>query len=115
MEETNSRWGEYVQQRLDKLSVTAPKAAEAARKFAEKTFLPSTPTPNVVQNNRQSISFTWHKNGLDVEIEIRDNGKGGVWIHRRVVDYSVLEDLPHALPLVQDALRILEGESDAVS
>ena len=97
-----------MERRLDKLSAAAPEGVEAAREFANALFRESTPTPNVLLNDDYSVSFTWHKRGIHMDVEFSDAGGGFVWVYRDDDDTSVLYEFPEGLSTVRETLRFLE-------
>jgi hypothetical protein len=107
-----SRWGAYVNQRLDELErgegdyteLKRPSAVTVAhaRKAAAETFRDTTPSPSVVPTSDGGISFVWHKNGFDVEWYIAE-GEAEFWAHNRATGNIYDEK---CMNLILDALEV---------
>jgi hypothetical protein len=80
-----TRWGQYVNRRLDAIAsgdgaadweeetgdpYPTPERVERARAVANQWFRVTTPTPSVVPGDDGAVEFVWHKNQIDVWLEV---------------------------------------------
>lgn len=86
-----SRWAPYVARRLLEMSDRTPvpgikyptrSVLERAWYLASAFFPESTPTPSVVPSHDGNVTFVWHKQNWDVEIDV-DPRTVAVWARNR--------------------------------
>jgi hypothetical protein len=98
-------WDSYEARPVD------PRCAMAAIQLIMSVFGPAVPTPAVVPTSRGGVQFEWHREGVDLEIEIESPGRFHVVFEDVREDVETEETLTTDLqPLVRLLERISKSD-----